>query len=296
MRMRRKSKSDFVIDGVVYAVLFLLALICIYPLVYCASASISSDEAILTQSIRLLPKGISLDSYKMVLENKRFSTSFVNAVYYTVVGTVIQVTGTLLYGYVFSRKDFVFRKFLAIFTLIPMVFNGGLIPTFMVIKEMGLYGSYWALFLYNMVSLWNALIAKTFFQNTIPPSLYEAARIDGCSQFQVFLRIVLPLSKTIIAILALYAGVGFWNDYFGPMIYITDKAKQPLQVLLAEILAAGESAGMSGIMSVSLFDSVVDNLRIKYVVIMVSTLPIMVIYPFIQKFFVKGVMIGSVKE
>ena len=173
-----------------------------------------------------------------------------------------------------------------------------MIPSFLVIKALGLYGSYWALILPTCVGLWNAMIAKTFFLTTIPDELYDSAAMDGCGQFQTFIRIVLPLSKTIIAILALYAAVGYWNDYFGPMVYITDSNMRPLQVVLAEILSASsKSESISSLLTdaSASIENTVGSIRMKYVLIVVSCAPIIAVYPFIQKYFVKGVMIGSVK-
>lgn len=223
---------------------------------------------------------------------------FKNAVFYTVLGTIISLAANLTLGYVLSRKNFVFKKALTVFILIPMMFSGGLIPSFLLIKSLNLYNTIWALVLPGAVSVWNSILAKTFFQTTIPNEVIESAKIDGASDWKIFIRIVLPLSKTIIAILALFAAVGIWNDYFNALIYIRDDTLKPLQLYLKEVLST--SANVSSSLSAMLDPkdyaaNYVNTTRIKYVLIIVSTLPIMIVYPFIQKYFVKGVMLGSVK-
>ena len=295
---RIRSREDVIVDIVVHILVGLVAICCLYPIIYCVSMSLSDDNAILTSSVVLLPKGINLDSYKLVFQQSDVTNALKNSIFYTVLGTGLQLCGTLTYGYVLSRKNFVFKKFLTVFTLIPMLFGGGLIPSFLLIKSLHLYNTVWALVLPSAVSIWNALLAKTFFQSTIPTDVIESAVIDGCSDFQIFIRIVLPLSTTIIAILGLYAAVGYWNDYFTALIYLEDVDKKPLQLLLKEILSASSnSSTLNGMLDPNAYrENLVNATRMKYVMIVVSTLPIIVVYPFIQKFFVKGVMLGSIKE
>lgn len=296
-RRKKKSLSNIVIDIVVYSVMAIVALCCLYPFVYCLSMSVSEGVAVLTNEIKLLPKGFSLDTYMTVLKDKSYLSSMWNAVYYTVIGTIFQVTGTFMYGYILSRRDFVFRKFYAVFTLIPLMFGGGLIPSFLVIRDLGLYNTFWALILPSGVSIWNALIAKAFFQSNLSDDLLDAARIDGCDHFGVFFRIVVPLSGTIVSILTLYAAVGFWNDYLGPLIYLQGTDKKVLQVLLAEVLVNQEAYNhmMQMADKAQSLDLMIQKEKLKYVIVAVSSLPILVMYPFLQKFFVKGVMLGSVK-
>lgn len=296
---KKKSMEDICVDTISVIVLLLAAIICLYPFIYCFSMSLSGDDAILRRSVKLFPIGFSMESYKLVFTNAKFVRSIGYSVFYTATGIVMQVSGTMLYAYVLSQKKFVFKKFLSVFSLIPMIFGGGMIPYFLTIKSLGLYGTYWALLLPASVSIWNAMIAKTFIRTNIPDELLDAARIDGCGHFSTFFRIVLPLSKTIIAILALWAGVAFWNDYMGPLIYVKAD-KQPMQVLLATILRS--SAAPSGEVvdffrdQENLVKNSINATRLKYVLIVITSLPIMIIYPFTQKFFVKGVMLGSVKE
>jgi len=298
-KRKKKSLSNMIVDIVVYSVVGMVALCCLYPFIYTLSMSVSEGTAVLTNEITLLPKGFSLDTYWTVLKDNNFINSLGNAVFYTITGTLFQVTGTFMYGYILSRKDFVLRKFYAVFSLIPLMFGGGLIPSFLVIRDLGLYNTFWALILPGGVSIWNALIAKAFFQNNVSDDLLDAARIDGCDHFGVFLRIVVPLSGTIVSILTLYAAVGFWNDYLGPLIYLQGTDKKVLQVLLAEVLVKQDNNNNN--MALQMVDKgqslalMIQKEKMKYVLVAVSSLPILVMYPFLQKFFVKGVMIGSVK-
>lgn len=293
--MKIKSTEDRVVDILAALIVAVYAICCLYPIVYCLSMSLSDDAAIVKHTVWLWPEGFNLESYKMILEYRGFLNSFKNAVVYTVLGTLASLFCNLTLGYVLSRRNFVFKKFLTVYILIPMMFSGGLIPSFLLIKSLGLYNTIWAIIIPGAVSVWNSILAKTFYQSTIPNEVVESAVLDGASDFSILLRIVLPLSTTIIAILALYAAVGIWNDYFNALIYLKDEALKPLQLLLKEVLSATGSS-ISDIMdSQDYLKNYVNGERIKYVLIIVSCLPIMVVYPFIQKYFVKGVMLGSVK-
>lgn len=294
--MKILSFEDRVVDTVAIILVLVFAICCAYPLVYCLSMSFSDDNAILTNSVTLLPDGFNIDSYKIVLGQQQFWTSLRNSIILVVLGTIWQVSCTFALGYVMSRKDFVFYNVLSIYTLIPMFFGGGLIPTFLLIKNLGLYNSWAAIILPAGVSIWNAILAKSFIRNNIPNELIEAATIDGANDFQILFRLILPLSTTIIAILCLYAAVGFWNDYMDALIYLQDTSLQPLQLYLRNILL--KSTALVDDPSIdpdAVIKTLVENSRIKYVLIVVSTLPIVIFYPFLQKYFVKGVMLGSVK-
>jgi putative aldouronate transport system permease protein len=292
--MKIKSTEDRVIDILAALIVAIYAIFCLYPLIYCLSMSLSGDDHIVKHDVWLLPKGFNLESYKMVLEYRGFLNSFKNAVVYTVLGTLASLFCNLSLGYVLSRRNFVFKKFLTVYILIPMMFSGGLIPSFLLIKSLGLYDTIWAIIIPGAVSVWNAILAKTFYQSTIPNEVVESAVLDGASDLSILFRIVLPLSTTIIAILALYAAVGIWNDYFNALIYLKDEALKPLQLLLKEVLSVTGSA-ISDLMGDDYLKNYVNGERMKYVLIIVSCLPIMVVYPSIQKYFVKGVMLGSVK-
>ena len=256
-------------------------------------------DCILLQHVseRLLPKGVNLESYKRVFQDPNFFVYFKNSIVQTVLATVFSVVGCMSLGFVLARRNFVFKKILTTFILIPMMFGGGLIPSYILIKSLGLFNTIWALILPGFVSIWNAILARTFIQSVIPDELTEAAVLDGASDWQIYIRIVLPLCTTIIAILSLYAAVGRWNDYFGPLIYLPDKSLKPLQLYLKEVLAsAATTQALTGMLTAEDYiGNYVNGERIKYVLIIVSTLPIIVVYPMIQKYFVKGVMIGSIK-
>lgn len=293
--MKIKSTEDRIVDALAALIVAFYAICCLYPIVYCLSMSLSDDAAIVKHSVWLWPEGFNLESYKLVLEYDGFLNSFKNAVVYTVLGTIASLFCNLTLGYVLSRRNFVFKKFLTVYILIPMMFSGGLIPSFLLIKSLGLYNTIWALIIPGAVSVWNAILAKTFYQSTIPNEVVESAVLDGASDISILVRIVLPLSTTIIAILALYAAVGIWNDYFNALIYLKDEALKPLQVLLKEVLSVTGSSISDLMSSEDYLKNYVNGERIKYVLIIVSCLPIMLVYPSIQKYFVKGVMLGSVK-
>ena len=296
--MKIKSKEDVVVDIVSIVLTAIFALICLYPIVYCLSMSFSGDDAVIKGSVWLFPKDINFESYALLFSDKMFWRSLFNSVFYTVLGTFLSLIGNLSLGYVLSRPKFIFKKVLNIYILIPMLFSGGLIPTFLVIKALGLYNTIWALVLPGAVGTWNCILVRTFFKTTIPEGIIEASYMDGANHFQILRYVVLPLSKTIIAIIGLFTAVGIWNDYFNALIYLTDKNLYPLQLYLKDILSAQTNmANISGILNSSDYvKNLVNSQRIKYVLIIVSTLPIAIVYPFVQKYFVKGVMIGSIKE
>lgn len=296
--MKIKSKEDVVVDIVSIVLTAIFALICLYPIVYCLSMSFSGDDAVIKGSVWLFPNGINFESYALLFSDKMFWRSLFNSVFYTVLGTFLSLIGNLSLGYVLSRPKFIFKKVLNIYILIPMLFSGGLIPTFLVIKALGLYNTIWALVLPGAVGTWNCILVRTFFKTTIPEGIIEASYMDGANHFQILRYVVLPLSKTIIAIIGLFTAVGIWNDYFNALIYLTDKNLYPLQLYLKDILSAQTNmANISGILNSSDYvKNLVNSQRIKYVLIIVSTLPIAIVYPFVQKYFVKGVMIGSIKE
>ena len=296
--MKITSKEDVVVDIVSIVLTAIFALICLYPIVYCLSMSFSGDDAVIKGSVWLFPKDINFESYALLFSDKMFWRSLFNSVFYTVLGTFLSLIGNLSLGYVLSRPKFIFKKVLNIYILIPMLFSGGLIPTFLVIKALGLYNTIWALVLPGAVGTWNCILVRTFFKTTIPEGIIEASYMDGANHFQILRYVVLPLSKTIIAIIGLFTAVGIWNDYFNALIYLTDKNLYPLQLYLKDILSAQTNmANISGILNSSDYvKNLVNSQRIKYVLIIVSTLPIAIVYPFVQKYFVKGVMIGSIKE
>ncbi|MBB3112148.1 multiple sugar transport system permease protein/putative aldouronate transport system permease protein [Paenibacillus phyllosphaerae] len=291
----RESKGDRVFDAANHLLLGLLLIIIIYPLLYIVSASISSSEAVIAGEVWLWPVQPTLDGYMAVFANKMIWSGFMNSFYYAGVGTLINVIVTLLAAYPLSRTDLFGRGFFMLLFVFTMMFSGGLIPTYLVVKALGLLDTRWALIIPTALSVWNMIIARTYFQTTISSELLEAGQMDGCNDYRFLWSIVLPLSGPIIAVIALFYAVGHWNQYFHAMIYLRDESLFPLQLVLRDILIqnevdfsamsdAGELVRRQGIREL-----------LKYSLIVVSTLPIMVVYPFVQKYFVKGMMIGSLK-
>ena len=289
------SLSDKIFYGIVDIVMLALFALVIIPILYVVSSSVSDSNALLQGKVTLLPVGFSLEGYKAVFENSRIMTGFANSVFYTVLGTVLAVALTVMCAYPLSRKDLVGRNALMMIITFTMLFSGGLIPGYILIRDLGLMNTRASMILPACLAPYNIIIARSFFTTSIPDELLEASQIDGCSNFKFILSIVLPLSKAIIAVLALYYGVGFWNAWFNAYLYLSDVDKYPLQLVLKEIIfgnSTAMSAASSGSEVVGL-DALSES--IKYACIMVACIPVWLIYPLIQKYFVKGVMIGSIK-
>ncbi|MBQ9299810.1 MAG: carbohydrate ABC transporter permease [Clostridia bacterium] len=292
----RDTRSDRVLQAVSYILVIVFTLICLYPLVYVLSMSFSSDSAVMSNSVWLLPKGLSVNSYKTALGDANLINAVKNSVVYTLLATAISVFLTVTFGYALSRKNTWFNAFLQRFAMVCMIFSGGMIPTFIWITKLGLYDSMWAFILSGTLSIWNAILVRVFVRNNIPESLYEAAYIDGANELQQFVLIVLPLSTTIIAIISLYAVVQYWNSYLEALLYLANRKKWPLQVYLRNLLEDVTGTWDVSSQGDEMMQYLANQNRIKYVSIVLSTLPVVVFYPFLQKFFVKGVMIGGIKE
>ena len=290
----RESRSDIIFNAINGLLLTMILVIALYPLIYVVSASFSDTMAVMKGEVVLLPKSPSLSAYKAVFANEDIMTGYKNTILYTVIGTVVNLILTIAGAYPISRKDFRGRKALTLFYTITMFFGGGLIPTYLVNSQLGLVNNFWVMVLPGAVSVWNMFIMRTFFQNSIPVELQEAAFIDGCSNIGILLRIVLPLSAPVIAVMVMYYGVGHWNAYFNAMIYFQDRGKFPLQLILREILIKSDMNDMTGEGS-SLVDQQMLSEGIKYAVIVVASVPVLLLYPFLQKYFVKGVMLGAIK-
>ncbi|MBM6387419.1 MULTISPECIES: carbohydrate ABC transporter permease [Paenibacillus] len=293
----RQDKIFLTLNYIYVTIAFLLVA---YPLVYMISASISNPKEVASGAMWLFPKDITFEGYERVLQDQRIWSGYANTILYTVVGTAVNLAVTIPAAYALSRRDLVGRGFFMGIFMFTMFFGGGLVPSYLLIKELGMINSMWALILPSAASVWNIIVSRTFFQGTIPSELQEAAQIDGCSNFKLFFKIVLPLSMPIIAVMALFYGVGHWNSYFSAMIYLNDSAKYPLQLVLRQILVLQEmSAQGSGMMDGSSASALNNKAEVaalvRYAVIIVSTLPVIIIYPFLQRYFVQGVMIGSVK-
>lgn len=296
-RLKARKKSDLMFDFIVYAICIAVFFIVAYPLYFIIIASVSDSTLVSTGKVLFFPKGFSLFGYQEIFQDSRIWIGYRNTLIYAIGGTLISLLFTLPAAYVLSREEFRARRLLMFFFIFTMFFNGGLIPTYLLMKDLNLIDTMWV-FIFNpvTVNVFNLIITRTFFENTIPKELYEAATMDGCSHFKFFTAIVLPLSKAVISVIGLYYLVWHWNDFFTGLIYIRDYSIQPLQIVLRDILLSNQvfqegagSGGTGGGYAQRYAD------QIKYGVIIVSSLPILVLYPFMQKYFEKGVMIGSVK-
>lgn len=279
----------------------LVMFIILYPLFLVCIASVSDPDAIVRGEVIWHPVDFSLIGYKAVLGYTELWSSYGNSIFYTGTGICFSIVVTLAAAYALSRKKFPGKGLINLYFVITMFFNGGLIPTFLVMKDIGLYNTRWVMVLMGCVSVWNLMVARTYIQNSIPEELYEAAMLDGATHFQYFSRVILPLSKTIIAVLAVYYGVAKWNDYFTGLVYLRDRSLLPLQTVLREILATLQ-VDMTGDYMMTMADSAAslqEAVRIanvsKYCIIVVATGPVVILYAMMQKYFEKGVMIGSLK-
>lgn len=299
--MSHKNKiHDCTVDKIVYTLNYIMLIafliIVLYPFVYIVSCSFSSGQALISGKVTLLPVNPTLEGYKAILEYKDIWTGFANSFLYTISGTLVGLTLTILAAYPLSRFSLVGRRPLMMLFLFTMLFNGGLVPNYMLVLSLGMLNTAWAIILPTALSAYNVIVARTFFINTIPNELHESAELDGCGEFRFLISIVLPLSKAIMAVLVLWIAIGFWNSYFNPMIYLNDKSKFPLQLILREILLMANVDFTKAAANPELYYKNQQLSEIlRYGTIIISALPLMILYPFIQKYFVQGVMIGSVK-
>ncbi|TLS51058.1 carbohydrate ABC transporter permease [Paenibacillus antri] len=291
----RDTLSDRIVGIIIYAVLSVILLVVLYPLVFVASASISNPLTVLRGEMWLFPKELSFVGYERIFANREILTGYGNTILYTALGTSLNLIMTVLASYPLSRKDFAGRHAITAFIVFTMFFSGGLIPTYLLVKNLGLVNTMWALIVPGAVSVWNIIIMRTFFQTSIPNEIQESAAIDGCSNFQTLWRIVLPLSMPIIAVMILFYGVGHWNSYFNALIYLNDRELYPLQLFLREILIKSEVDQMAGSMNASTQTYLMEAEAIKYAIVLVANVPVLLLYPFLQKYFVKGMMIGALK-
>lgn len=289
-----QNYRDRIFQLLLYILSGAVLILVLYPLYFVVIASFSDPSAVSSGQVWLAPKGFTLDGYKEILKNDQIWIGYKNTIIYTVVGTFVGLVVNLFAAFALSRKDLLGKRFFTLLFVFTMFFNGGLIPTFLTVKDLGLYNTFTVMVLPFSVSVYNIIVARTFFQNSIPEELNDAAKIDGCGNVYYFFRIVLPLSKAIISVIALWTAVGMWNSYFNALIYLKDSAMYPLQLILRNILITNNlqmSFGSGEAMQIALR---LSNLM-RYSVIIVSTVPIMCVYPFVQKHFNQGVMIGAVK-
>ncbi len=297
LKVFKRTYSDKIFDVVNLSIMLILLFIFAFPLWFVLIASISDPNLVLFGEVLLLPKGITLDAYETMKEHGEIWVGYGNTIIYTVVGTILNMFMTVCAAYPLSRKDFMLGKFFMVMFMITMYFNGGLIPTYIVVNKLGLLDNRWAMIIPGAVSIYNVIITRTYFRNSIPESLYEAATIDGVNSAQYLTRIVIPLSKPVLSVVMLYYAVAHWNDYYTALLYIYDKKLRPLQTILRDLLLTtqlqlNDIAGMDAA-------DVEQKMRLaqtmKYSVIIIAMIPVLCIYPFIQKHFVKGMMIGSIK-
>ena len=289
---KNKSYGDKLFITIVYVLMGLISLVCLYPMWHVIMASFSDPIELMRHTgVILKPLGYSVEGYRVVLQNPNIPRSYMNTIFYVVLGTSVNMILTTFGAYALSRKGYMGKRILTLLIVFTMYFNAGLVPNFLLVKNMGMYNTVWALVLPGAVSTWNLIVMKTSFQS-VPVSLEESARLDGANDFVILFRIFLPLSKATVAVTILFYAVTHWSAWFNAMIYLSDRAKFPLQLIMREILIANSTGGNSMTDTDAMFLEEV----VKYATIVVSTVPILFIYPFAQKYFMSGVMMGSVKE
>lgn len=292
LKYSRRDKAFLVGNNVFLA--FALALV-LYPLIYVINCSFSDPYKVMAGQVHLLPKGVNLEGYKAVFQSKQIWTGYSNSLFYALFGTGINVFLTLILAYPLSRKDFKPRNVIMFMVTFTMLFNGGLIPTFLLVRDLGMFNTRWAMLLPNAIAVWNVIITRTYFQTNIPDELLESAQLDGCNNVRFLWSIVLPLSGSIVAVIALFYAVTHWNAFFQALIYLQDQALYPLQIILRSILLQNQvdPEMMADVERTEKLEFLAEML--KYSLIIVSSAPVMMAYPFVQKYFVKGIMVGSIK-
>lgn len=290
------GRGDRVMDVCVGIILAVIVILTLYPLIYVVSCSFSAPSAVLTGEVLLLPVRPTLMSYQKVFQEGTLNVGLMNSVFQTIVGTAVNIVLTTTGAYALSEKTLAGRSLFTKLIMFTMIFSGGLIPTYLVVKDLHLLNTHWAIILPNAIGVTNFMIMKNTFQNSIPNEIKEAAYVEGASQITTFMRIVVPLSMPIIAVMLLYYSVGRWNEYFNALLYLTKEELQPLQVVLRKVLVANEvNDMMSDGHTMNSNDRLALAEGIRYAIIVISSLPMIAIYPFFQRFFAKGIMVGAVK-
>ena len=295
----KESVGDRIFLVCVYIFVTLALIVTLYPLIYILSASMSDPAAVRTGRMVLWPVDVTLQGYRVILQNASLWRGYYNTIIYTVVGTSINLLLTIPAGYVLSRDDFQLKGFVTKMMVITMFISGGMIPTYILVNNLGITNTMWALVLPGAASVYNIVLTRVFMSTTIPDELTEAAVMDGANNFKIFTAVVLPLSKPIIAVMALFYGIGHWNNFFNALLYLDDRSLYPLQMVLREILVLQDLASNPDVISEeqALYAHSQQQLAavMKYGVMVVATAPVIMVYPFLQKYFVKGVMLGSIK-
>jgi multiple sugar transport system permease protein/putative aldouronate transport system permease protein len=292
MKLSRADRVFLTLNDTLLVVVFLIV---VYPLIYIVSSSFSSTDAVSAGRVFLWPIEPSTAGYRAVFENRNIMTGYANTIFYAVAGTLVNVAVTVLASYPLSRRDFKYRRPILFFFTFTMFFSGGIIPLYILVNNMGIMNTRWALILPTAMNVYNMIIAKTFFENSIPAELLEASRVDGCSDVRFLISVVLPLSKALLAVLTLFYAVFHWNAFFNALIFLSDRSKFPLQIVLREILILNEISLDANVDLSELEAKQGMRELLKYSSIVVASAPVLMFYPFIQKYFVKGVMIGSIK-
>lgn len=289
-----RTLPDRILLGCIWAMLIFIMVVILVPVLFIIASSFSDAKAVSAGRVFLWPVDFSLAGYQVIFQSPNIVRAFANSVAYTAVGTVVSVSLTLLAGYPLSRTDLRIRGGVMFLFTVTMFFSGGMIPTYLVVSKLKLVDSFWAMILPSAMGVWNVILIKTYIQSSIPGEIYESASIDGCSDWKYFIQMVIPLSKPIIAVMILLYAVGKWNDFFSGLLYLNDVNKQPLQLLLRNILVTNDAAGMQLSLTEQMNRQELKTL-LQYSLIIVSSVPVMILYPFIQKYFVKGIMMGSIK-
>lgn len=290
----RKTLGDRVFDVFVYGGVTFALVICLYPFLYVVSSSVSSAEAVVRGEVWLWPKGLNISAYRTVFRDSAVWRSYYNTLWYTAVGTACNLVFTILAAYPLSRRKFFARGFFMVVFVFTMFFSGGMIPTFLVVVKTGLYNSRWAMVIPSLIGTWNLIICRTFFQ-TLPEDLFESARIEGCSEMRIVWRIVLPLSAPITAVMVLFYGVEHWNSFFPALLYLPNAKLHPIQIYLRRVLITSSLETLVQHDTGEAAEGFLSMLKIKYAVVVVAITPIILLYPFLQRYFVQGVMIGALK-
>ena len=286
--------EDVVVDAVVYVGVAFAFVITLYPFVFVLSMSISDPVAVVRREIFLLPKGFSLDAYRTVLNDPVVLRSYYNTIWYTGVGTTLNVVFTVMAAYPLSKRNFSARRVLMFLFVLTMFFSGGLIPLFVLVVKLGLYATRWAIVIPTLIATFNLIICRTFFQ-TLPEDLFECARIEGAGEWRIVYKIVAPLSKPIIAVLVLFYGVNHWNSFFPALLYLPKADLQPIQLYLRRVLIQASPEAVQQFETGEAGEGIMAMVQIKFAVMIVAVLPILLLYPFLQRYFVKGVLIGALK-
>jgi putative aldouronate transport system permease protein len=293
-KLKRPSSEEHLFNIVIYTFALVILVLVLYPLIFVLSASFSDPNQVINGKVWLLPSGFTLEPYRLVFENASIWNGYKNTIFYALFGTLINIALTIMAAYPLSRRDLPGKNIFMFLITFTMFFNGGLIPTYLLVKDLGMLNTIWAMVIPNAIAAYNLIVMRSYFQSSIPFEIQESAWMDGCSNIRLLFSIIMPLSKPIIAVMVLFYGVSHWNAYFNGLIYLRNAQLFPLQLVIREILILNQSDSM-GLGSAGMSERVLMAESIKYSVIIISSIPVLLVYPFVQKYFVQGVMIGSIK-